>query len=397
MSYLGRLSHFPNRPPKMIHWKTPLTAIALAVALTACAPANVSKNAEPSTEAPVAARVMRETLAQGLYELAYSPTRNAVFVASSGGFGPTAQPAKVLRLNAQTLKIEGEIPLARKGFGVALDDAAGRLYIGNTVDTSVTVIDLNTNQVVGIVQLEQKARMPDGKERYMHDLRELVVDSANERLFVTGHSEQGSVMFVVNTRTLTMDKMIEGLGNAKAPGLALDAANNRLFSTNLLGELITIDTRSLTIAKRVKTGIEQPMNLVLDAASNRLFVTDQGAANIRSYQEKSIPGFKSTSAGSRVVVLDASTGQQVAEMPAAGGPIGIVLDQRRQRVFVANRGAGTVQAFDSKTYQPLQNISVPTHPNSLALDEKNNVVFVTTKIGQNEEKGSPDSVARLRF
>jgi YVTN family beta-propeller protein len=382
----------------MIHWKTPLSAVALAVSLVACSQMpQAPQAANPLTSAPVVAQAQRQALAQGLYELAYSPRLNAVFVASSGGFGPSADSAKVLRLNPQTLALEGEIPLARKGFGVALDDAAGRLYVGNTVDTSVTVVDVNSNKVIGIVQLEEKTKGADGKERYAHDLRELVVDAANQRLYVTGHSGEGSVMFVVNTRTLTVDKTIEGLGRAKAPGLVLDAAGGRLLASNLLGELITIDTRSLSIAKRVNTGIEQPMNLVFDPATNRLFVTDQGAANIRSYQEKSIPGFKSSNPGSRVVVLDATSGAQLAEVPASGGPIGIVLDKSRQRLFIANRGDGSVQMFDSKTYQPLQSVSLPTHPNSLALDEKNGVVYATVKIGQNDPKGGLESIARVKY
>lgn len=382
----------------MIHWKTPLTAVALAIALGACTQVPTLQEAtNPLTTAPVGPQVQRQNLAQGLYELAYSPRMNAVFVASSGGFGATADTSKVLRLNAQTLAVEGEIPLARKGFGVALDDAAGRLYVGNTVDTSVTVVDLNTNEVIGVVQLQQKTKGADGKERYTHDLRELVVDPANQRLYVTGHSGEGSVMFVVNTRTLALDKTIEGLGRAKAPGLVLDAAGGRLFASNLLGELITIDTRTLTVVKRVNTGIEQPMNLVFDAATNRIFVTDQGAANIRSYQEKSIPGFKSTNPGSRVVVLDATSGKQLAEVPANGGPIGVVLDKNRQRLIIANREAGTVQLFQSETYQLVQSVSLPTHPNSLALDVKNSVVYATVKIGQKDPKGSQESIARVKY
>ncbi|QEI08709.1 YncE family protein [Pigmentiphaga aceris] len=381
----------------MIHWKTPLTAIALAIALGACSQVPPKQASDTALTAPVAAQVQRQTLAQGLYELAYSPRLNAVFVASSGGFGATADASKVLRLNPQTLAVEGEIPLARKGFGVALDDAAGRLYVGNTVDTSVTVVDLNANKVIGVVQLQQKTKGADGKERYTHDLRELVVDQANQRLYVTGHSGDGSVMFVVNTRTLAVEKTIEGLGRAKAPGLVLDAAGGRLFTSNLLGEVVTIDTRTLQVAKRVNTGIEQPMNLVFDPATNRIFVTDQGAANIRSYQEKSIPGFKSTNPGSRVVVLDATSGKQLAEMPADGGPIGVVLDKSRQRLFIANRSGGTVQIFDSKTYQSLQSVSLPTHPNSLALDEKNGVVYTSVKIGEKDPKGSQESIARVKY
>ena len=72
----------------------------------------------PATSATTA--VQRQAVAKGLYELAYSPKQNAVFVASSGGFGDDAGPAQVLRLNPATLAVETRIPLERKAFGVVL-------------------------------------------------------------------------------------------------------------------------------------------------------------------------------------------------------------------------------------------------------------------------------------
>ncbi|REM97185.1 YncE family protein, partial [Mycobacterium tuberculosis] len=154
--------------------------------------------ADQATASASSTAVQRKAIAQGLYELAFSPKQNAVFVASSGGFGDAAGPSQVLRLNPETLAVETAIPLERKAFGVVLDDANNRLYVGNTVDTSVTVVDTATNKSVGIVQLMEKKVGKDGKAAYTHDLRELVVDGANNRLYVTGHSGEGSVLFVVD-------------------------------------------------------------------------------------------------------------------------------------------------------------------------------------------------------
>ncbi|ARU06597.1 hypothetical protein CCO03_02475 [Comamonas serinivorans] len=344
----------------------------------------------------------RQALAKGLYELAYSPRQNAVFVASSGGFGADADGAKVLRLNPQTLAVEGEIALERKAFGVTLDDAAGRLYVGNTVDLSVTVVDIVGNRVVGVVQLEEKVQSKDkdGKDvaRYARDLRELAVDPANKRLFLTGHGgENGSVLYVVNTETLKVDKVLPGLGNAKAPGFAFDAAGQRLFVTNLLGELITINTRTLEIAQRVKTDAEQPLNIAFDPASQRLFVTDQGADNIRNYQAKSIPGFASKHPGNRVAVFDAQTGKPLGSIATDAGPMGVLLDAPRQRLYVTNRAAGNVTVYDSRSQALLQTIPLPSHPNSLALDTQRNVLYVSVKNGEKDPKGSAESVARIAF
>ncbi len=370
-------------------------ALAVAISLSVGAPAAFADNA---TAAPAASTaVQRQGIAQGLYELAYSPTQNAVFVASSGGFGDNAGPSQVLRLDPATLAVQARIPLERKGFGVVLDDAHNRLYVGNTVDTSVTVVDTAQNKAIGTVQLMEKKVGKDGKAGYTHDLRELVVDSAANRLYVTGHSGEGSVLFVVDTTTLKLIDTIPGLGKAKAPGLALDAANKRVYTSNLLADLVVVGTDSKKVVAQHKIAAEQPMNIALDPDGKRLFVTDQGSAMIRDYVTKSSEGFVSKHPGQRVLVLDRSTGKELASLPTDAGPLGILLDAPRKRLYVTNREGGTVTAYDSTSYKKVATYAVPTHPNSLALDAKNNVLFVSIKNGEKDAKGSEESVARIQL
>lgn len=372
-------------------------ALAVAVSLSLGAPTAFAAEAAAATSPATA--VQRQAIAQGLYELAYSPKQNAVFVASSGGLGDNAGPAQVLRLNPTTLAVETRIPLERKAFGVVLDDAHNRLYVGNTVDLSVTVVDTAQNKAIGTVQLMEKKTGKDGKGAYTHDLRELVVDSAANRLYVTGHSSQpdvSSVLFVIDTNTLKVINTIQGLGNAKAPGLALDAANKRVYTSNLLADLVVVGTDSNKVEAQHKIAAEQPMNIALDPAGKRLFVTDQGSEMLRGYQAKS-SGLVSKHPGQRVLVLDRSNGKELASIPTDAGPLGILLDAPRKRLYVTNREAGTVTAYNSDSYQKVATYAVPTHPNSLALDAKNNVLYVSIKNGEKDAKGAEESVARIQL
>lgn len=377
-----------------MHRNSVIRSAALAFAITLSLGAPSAFAAEQAAASATTTAVQRKAVAQGLYELAFSAKQNAVFVASSGGFGDGAGPSQVLRLNPETLAVETAIPLERKAFGVVLDDANDRLYVGNTVDTSVTVVDTATNKSVGIVQLMEKKVGKDGKAAYTHDLRELVVDGANSRLYVTGHSGEGSVLFVVDTQSLKVINTIPGLGNAKAPGLALDARAKRVYTSNLLAEVVTVGTGSGKVEQRFKVSAEQPMNIALDPAGKRLFVTDQGSEMIRKYQASS-SGLTSVHPGKRVLVLDRSTGKELASIPTDAGPLGILLDASRKRLYVTNRDGGTVTAYNSDTYKQVATYAVPTHPNSLALDAKKNVLYVTIKNGDSEAKGSEESVARI--
>lgn len=374
-------------------------ALSLAVSLILALPAASAATAPDGQSATAAdagtSAVQRKAVAKGLYELAYSPRQNAVFVASSGGFGDAAGPAQVLRLDPDTLAVQAGIALERKAFGLVLDDAGDRLYVGNTVDTSVTVVDTARNAVVGTVQLMEKVVGKDGKASYSHDLRELVVDAPNHRLYVTGHSGEGSVLFVVDTQSLELVDTIPGLGKAKAPGLTLDAASGRVFTSNLLGEVVVVGTDSHKVEQRFKVGAEQPMNLALDPSGKRLLVTDQGLEMIRKYQASSIPGFASRHPGKRVLVLDPATGRELASIPTGAGPLGLLLDAPRKRLYVTNREAGTVTAYDSESYRQVASYAVPTHPNSLALDARRNVLYVTIKNGEGDAKDSDEGVARI--
>lgn len=226
-----------------------------------------------------------------------------------------------------------------------------------------------------------------------------MVDSAANRLYVTGHSSQpdvSSVLFVIDTSTLKVINTIDGLGNAKAPGLALDAANKRVYTSNLLAELVVVGTDSNKVVAQHKIAAEQPMNIALDPASKRLFVTDQGSEMLRDYQAKS-SGLVSRHPGQRVLVLDRGTGKELASIPTDAGPLGILLDAPRKRLYVTNREAGTVTAYNSDSYQKVATYTVPTHPNSLALDAKNNVLFVSIKNGEKDDKGADESVARIQL
>ena len=139
------------------------------------------------------------------------------------------------------------------------------------------------------------------------------------------------------------------------------------------------------------------MNIALAADGKRLFVTDQGLEMIRKYQGNSIEGFESKHPGKRVLVLDRTTGQELASIPTDAGPLGILLDSQRKRLYVTNREDGTVTAYDSDSYAKVGSWAVGTHPNSLALDAANNVLYVSIKNGENDPKGSNESVARIQL
>lgn len=378
--------------------------VPIALALSACAQAPATEDQAGATRDSVQAgqlRIQRQVLAPALYELALSKRQDALFVVSAGGQGEKGESSKVLRLDPRTLAVQAEIPLERKGFGVALDDAADRLYVGNGLDASITVIDTRSNQVIAIIQLARKiqARGMDGKleERYAHSLRELVLDTRNHRLYAPGAWFTDSALYVVDTRALALERVLPGFGFLAA-GVTLDHSGNVLYVSNLQGQLHRVDTRSLTVERVIETGGDQLLNLAFDRKQSRILATDQGEALIDGMRkEQGGLDYQRRGEGHRVVVMDAATGALLRSLPAGKGPVALLLDPDRERLYVTSRESGQVQVYDSRRYELLQTVSLPTHPNSLALDGRSGDLYVSVKNGRDQPKGSPESVVRLSF
>lgn len=378
--------------------------VPIALALSACAQAPATGDQAGATRDSVQAgqlRIQRQVLAPALYELALSKRQDALFVVSAGGQGEKGESSKVLRLDPRTLAVQAEIPLERKGFGVALDDAADRLYVGNGLDASITVIDTRSNQVIAIIQLARKiqARGMDGKleERYAHSLRELVLDTRNHRLYAPGAWFTDSALYVVDTRALALERVLPGFGFLAA-GVTLDHSGNVLYVSNLQGQLHRVDTRSLTVERVIETGGDQLLNLAFDRKQGRILATDQGEALIDGMRkEQGGLDYQRRGEGHRVLVMDAATGALLRSLPAGKGPVALLLDPDRERLYVTSRESGQVQVYDSRRYELLQTVSLPTHPNSLALDGRSGDLYVSVKNGRDQPKGSPESVVRLSF
>jgi len=360
----------------------------------------MNMNASPAYVQITPEQVTRAEIAPALYELAYSKRQNAVFVISSGGWGDEAPPSYVFKLDPVTLAVQAQVELPQRGFGTTLDDATDTLYVG-TQEAALIAFDTAKLEVRGVLQLstEKVADERGGGERSAYNLRELLLDAPNHRLYAPGLAFTGSVVFVVDTKTFTLENTIPGLGPV-ATGITLDAEKGRVFVADFTGTITTIDTATLEIANTWDSGADQPLNLALDPAGQRLLATDQGMPMVTGMQQQLIPGFESRGPGHRVVVRNPDDGAVLGEFPTGEGPIAILPDWPRQRLYVTNRETGTLSVFDAQDYTLLDTVELPVHPNSLALDADNDVLYVSIKNPMPispEDFSKPERVARIAF
>ncbi|ORJ23128.1 hypothetical protein BS639_01680 [Rouxiella silvae] len=318
--------------------------------------------------------VERKAVGKGVYELAYSASQNALFVASSQGRQEKA--GVVYRLDPVSLAVNQSITTTLKPFGMALNNTTNTVFLGNTTSSAVTSIDAKTNQVKKELVLDSRPRTE--KERPLAP-RELVVDEATNTLYVGGLGKE-SVIWVVDGENLTLRHTIEGVGKM-ATGLAIDTKASRLYVTNGDGEFITLDTKTNKVISRVK--IDNPgehfyLNLSLDTAKHRAFVTDSQEAN--------------------VLVLDTQSGKVLHKI-AVPGSLAVLFNPARNEVYVTHRDAGKVSVIDAESYKVLETLDMPTHPQSLAISPDGQTLYVSVKqeSSRKKEATSPDDVVRVTF
>lgn len=362
--------------------------------------------------------------AKTLVELVYSASQQALFV-SSPDWEDEGQ-SSVLRINPQTLTVEVTIPLPVKGFGVALDDRRGHLYLSQGFNGTAAVVDIAANRLIATIPLMEEITFHDLYQRegivgarqaflmrelerfgvsegFPWKLRELVFDPRSERLFLPGLGLGiDSVLFVVDTRKRRLEKIIHGFGY-NVVGITLDETGRRVFVSNMQGQLFVVDPDSLEIVSRKEIEVDQLLNMVYDPQQNRIFGVDQGIDRSDWRNNHLARDYIARSAGHHVFVLNAESGEVIARMATDEVPIGLVWDSERQRLYVANRkgirvekGEGTLTVFDTANYHLVQTVAMAPHPNSLAFDGDKQSLFITVKNDETMIKaGLPECVARM--
>lgn len=328
--------------------------------------------------APVSGSVLKQDIAQGIYELVYSPTSNAVFVASSAEFSSKGGGA-IYQLDPTTLAVQKKIDLALKPFALALDTRSNTLYAGHTLDGAVSAIDASTGTVKGTLH----HGVSNAKGKAVHT-RQIVVDEAAGQVIVSGVTD-GGFIWVIDSKKFATERILHDI-EAPTAGLTLDAANHQLLVSGTAAYAV-FDTRSWEQVsenripeKRGDTDARRRflVNTALDSKSERLFANQLNN-------------------GEGTLVFDMKTGSILHTIPTGETPVGIRYNPIRNEVYVASRDSGTLSVIDATSYAIKHSIALPAHPNTVAVTPDGQRLYVSVKQPFAEE-GQPavlDQVVRI--
>ncbi|MGJ0192182.1 YncE family protein [Pantoea sp. RRHST58] len=348
-------------------------AIAAAFGLTACqAPAKKAEAPAATAPAkPVASAVKQRELGFGLYEMAYVPGANALYVASADAFKDVSGGV-IYRLDPATLETTGKGYTDLKNFGMTMNEDGSLLYVTNTLDGGVSKIDPAKGKVLARTLFSER-----NEKGFPFGAREIFLH--NNQLYIGGVGDPG-VIWVVDAQTMKLKARIKNAGKW-VTGIIYSPVTDRIYAANGSGEILVINPRSHKMEKRLTPGDGKAyllLNMAEDPATGRLFVTDNSKA-------------KTT------LVFDERSGRVIKRID--GDALGIKFNAKRNEIYISQRESQKVLQLDATTYAVKNSWSFEGHPNSLLVTPDGQTLYVTIKQGFNKDHSSkgPDSVARIQL
>ncbi|NPD14905.1 YncE family protein [Xinfangfangia sp. D13-10-4-6] len=364
------------------------TLASALLTLSLASPA-LAETVTPLTPAQIAPAITRTDSIPGANELVHDAASGLLYVASVPDFAE-GTPGYIHILDATDLRPLRQIQSGRLPFALALDHSTGRLYAGNTLEGSLSVIDAKGGQLLQVIQLGQP--MGEGFEH----TRMIALDEGRGLGFVTSPGEKG-VIWVVDTKDgKLLHRIDQGLWTA---GAAHDPQAGRFYASGGgMAEIAVIDAESGGLTGTISTGdTVEPgeaaskhffVNLAIDPATQRLFAADASTGSL--------------------YVIDIAAGKPVATVPVGLGVLDVAFNPTRSEIYVSWRGVtreapegqGGVAVIDATDYRVKAQIPLATHPNSLEVSADGSVLFVTVKAPHEEShpdyrKGALDGVVRL--
>lgn len=360
-------------------------------------PSGVDQNAAVApvpgtTGEPGSVMGIESSVAPGLYQTAYSPSRNSLYVTSAVGRPPVTQ-SSLIKLDADTLAYQKHVvpdvdPTAtgRDGkplegaryavYGVAVDDEHGTVWVTNTRQSTVAVYDADTLTL--IKQFDKNA--------VVHS-RDVIIDAVRDRAYVSSARSNRIAVFDTSTNTPLSDIAVGRDADDFSPmSLALDEASGTLVTVSASSaKAAIIDVVSGSVAEAaLPDGVSRASGVAYDPATGRIYVASQGTGDLVVVEKD----------GTVVNQVVTATGLKDADgKDISSGALNVALDPANSLVYVTNRNAGTITVHDlDGTIK--QTIDAGRNPNHVQYDGRGHV-YAVNKGGSRDGGTKNDYVQRF--
>jgi DNA-binding beta-propeller fold protein YncE len=249
---------------------------------------------------------------------------------------------RVMVIDADTLKLVGEIPDTAGVHGIAIASDLGRGFTSNGRTGSSTIFDLATLEPVGEVKTGENPDM-------------ILYEPKSHRVLAFNARSKDVTVIDAKAGTVAGTIALEG-----QPELAVHDDKGTVF-VNLedKSEVLALDPVGLKVKGRwALAPCEEPTGLAMDRAHRRLFAA---------------------CANKLMAVMDADSGKVVTTLPIGQGPDGAAFDADRQLAFSPNGRDGTVTVIHEiapDKFEVVQTVATSKSARTLDLDPKSHKLYL---------------------
>jgi Uncharacterized conserved protein len=211
------------------------------------------------------------------------------------GFTSNGRDSSVTVFNLKTLEVIAKVKVTGKNPDAILYDAfSQKVFTFNGGSSNSTVIDAKENKVVTTIPL-------DGRPEFS-------VTNGNGKVYV--NIEDKSLINVINSKTLQVEKRWSIAPGEEPSGLALDNSTHRLFSVCSNKLMVVSDAEAGTVITTLPIG-DRCDGVAFDPKYKRAY-SSNGEGSITVVQEVNANKFKiietvSTQAGAKTIAIDKMT------------------------------------------------------------------------------------------
>lgn len=263
-----------------------------------------------------------------------------------------SQGNRVAVIDLQTKAVVGEIAGLQGVHGIACAPAAGKGYISNGKDNSVTVFDLKT--LNKLKHIEITGKKPDA----------ILFDSFSGRVFTMNGGSANATAIDVAT-----DSIVGTVLLAKGPEFAVTDGKGKIF-VNSEDENVIVMFDAVSLKQLQKWSImpcESPSGLAFDVTHKRLF---------------------STGSNNKLAVVDAETGKVLSILPIGKGVDGAAFDPALGLAFTSN-GEGTITVIKEKSpsdFSVLETVTSLPRARTITVDPRNHNLYLSTLVDGKDGK-----------
>ena len=303
----------------------------------------------PAPQQITAAQAQQVQGIPGQYQIRHSKN-GKIYIAGSNR---DMSVSTIARLDEKTLQIEAiaTLPITRAGtgynagyknlgaFGIDVDDENGTIWVTNTRDNAVSVYDQNN---LNLLWTNYGAQ--EGDENWIEHPREVKVDAASGKAFVTGRY----FVSAIDLKTHKVEKIKVGGDEEGKRYISMNTTihDGKLYvPERTTGKIYVIDTSTFKVLQEIQThadveGVDVlPSDIAIDVSEQEIYVSAQGSYDRQSGESKGNSG---------VTVYDLKTGEYKKSIPVGKQALALVNDEDRDLVYVTDFATGKVGVIDGR-------------------------------------------------